>query len=84
MKISTIGSGYVGLVTGAIFSEWGHDVICADVNESKIKQLNEGKVPIFEPGLKEILARNHALGRLRFTTETISPFPSPASRLEQF
>ncbi|MEK6846347.1 MAG: nucleotide sugar dehydrogenase, partial [Nanoarchaeota archaeon] len=68
MKISTIGSGYVGLVTGAIFSEWGHEVLCADVNESKIEKLKKGEVPIFEPGLKELIDRNRASGRLRFTT----------------
>ncbi len=63
-----MGSGYVGLVTGAIFSEWGHEVICADVNESKIEKLKQGEVPIFEPGLKELIDRNRASGRLRFTT----------------
>lgn len=68
MKISTMGSGYVGLVTGAIFSEWGNEVICADVNESKIEKLKRGEIPIFEPGLKEIIDRNRVSGKLRFTT----------------
>ncbi|MBT8458345.1 MAG: nucleotide sugar dehydrogenase, partial [Boseongicola sp.] len=67
MRIAMIGSGYVGLVSGVCFSDFGHDVICVDKDQSKIDQLNAGKVPIFEPGLDVLLARNVAAGRLRFS-----------------
>lgn len=69
MKICMVGTGYVGLVTGAGFAETGNDVICADVDAVKIQKLEEGIVPIFEPGLDELLARNVAHGRLQFTTD---------------
>jgi UDPglucose 6-dehydrogenase len=68
MKICMIGSGYVGLVTGACFSEMGNDVICVDENAEKIRMLKDGIVPIYEPGLKEIIDRNVQGGRLSFTT----------------
>jgi UDPglucose 6-dehydrogenase len=68
MKICMIGTGYVGLVTGACFSEMGNEVICVDENVEKIKTLNNGIVPIYEPGLKEIIDRNVQGGRLIFTT----------------
>ncbi len=68
MKICMIGSGYVGLVTGACFSEMGNDVICVDENVEKIEMLKKGVVPIYEPGLKEIIERNVQGGRLSFTT----------------
>ncbi len=69
MKITMIGSGYVGLVSGACFADFGHDVVCVDKNEDKIAQLNNGIMPIFEPGLKELVATNARAGRLLFTTD---------------
>ncbi len=67
MKITMIGTGYVGLVTGACFAEVGNDVLCLDLDAKKIAILNDGGIPIFEPGLKEMVERNRAAGRLRFT-----------------
>ncbi len=69
MKISVIGSGYVGLVSGACFTDFGHHVICADVDATKIEALNDGKIPIYEPGLEQIVTRNSANGILTFTTD---------------
>ena len=69
MKITIIGTGYVGLVTGACLAEVGHDVFCLDVDERKIAILNEGGIPIHEPGLDLVVARNVAAGRLRFSTD---------------
>jgi UDPglucose 6-dehydrogenase len=69
MKLAIIGTGYVGLVSGVCFSELGNEVICVDNAESKIELLNNGEVPIHEPGLKELIASNTAAGRLSFTTD---------------
>ncbi len=69
MKICMIGTGYVGLVTGTCFAETGNDVICVDNDAEKIKLLNEGHVPIYEPGLDEMIKRNVSEGRLSFTTD---------------
>jgi UDPglucose 6-dehydrogenase len=69
MKVTVIGTGYVGLVTGACLSEMGNHVVCLDVDARKIKMLNDGGIPIFEPGLKEMVQRNAAAGRLQFTTD---------------
>ncbi len=69
MRITMIGSGYVGLVSGACFADFGHDVICVDKDQGKIDLLLQGVMPIFEPGLDELVARNVAAGRLRFTTD---------------
>ncbi len=68
MRITVVGSGYVGLVTGACLSELGFKVVCLDKDEAKIRLLQEGEVPIYEPGLKELLSRNRADGRIRFTS----------------
>ncbi len=69
MKISVIGTGYVGLVTGACLADFGHNVICMDKNINKIEKLNLGEIPIFEPGLKEIIERNKYYKRISFTTK---------------
>ena len=69
MKITVIGSGYVGLVSGACLAELGNNVICLDVDPRKIDILNNGGVPIYEPGLDSIIKSNVAAGRLRFTTD---------------
>jgi len=69
MKIVMIGTGYVGLVSGACFSEFGFEVSCVDLDEQKIKQLNQNKIPIYEPGLEDVVVRNAKAGRLRFTTD---------------
>ena len=69
MKIVMIGTGYVGLVSGACFSEFGFEVSCVDLDEQKIKQLNQNKIPIYEPGLEDVVVRNAKAGRLSFTTD---------------
>ncbi|MES2236907.1 MAG: UDP-glucose/GDP-mannose dehydrogenase family protein [Pseudomonadota bacterium] len=69
MKITVIGSGYVGLVSGACLAEVGNDVLCLDVDANKIRILNEGGIPIYEPGLEAMVKRNKEAGRLRFTTD---------------
>ncbi len=69
MKITIIGTGYVGLVTGTCFADVGNDVLCLDVDEAKIALLERGEVPIYEPGLNELIARNRAAGRLQFTCD---------------
>ncbi len=69
MKITVIGTGYVGLVSGACLADMGNQVLCLDLDPKKIALLNSGGIPIFEPGLKEIVASNIAAGRLRFTTD---------------
>ncbi|MBN8808752.1 MAG: UDP-glucose/GDP-mannose dehydrogenase family protein [Sphingomonas sp.] len=69
MRITMIGSGYVGLVSGACFSDFGHDVICVDKHEGKIAALKAGRMPIYEPGLEQLVATNVAAGRLSFTTD---------------
>ncbi|MBX9797449.1 UDP-glucose/GDP-mannose dehydrogenase family protein [Sphingomonas sp.] len=68
MRITMIGSGYVGLVSGACFSDFGHDVVCVDKDASKIDALKQGRMPIYEPGLESLVAANVAAGRLTFTT----------------
>ncbi|HVY70461.1 MAG TPA: UDP-glucose/GDP-mannose dehydrogenase family protein, partial [Verrucomicrobiae bacterium] len=70
MRITIIGTGYVGLTTGTCFAEAGHTVICVDNDESKVKKLQGGGIPIYEPGLEDLVKKNVAAGRLRFTSST--------------
>ena len=72
MKIAMIGTGYVGLVSGVCFSDFGHDVVCVDKDPAKIDRLNAGEVPIFEPGLQVLMAKNVSAGRLSFTLDLAS------------
>nr|HET7860610.1 UDP-glucose/GDP-mannose dehydrogenase family protein [Caldimonas sp.] len=69
MKVSVVGTGYVGLVTGACLADLGNDVVCLDIDEQKVAGLREGRIPIHEPGLAELVVRNSAAKRLRFTTD---------------
>lgn len=73
MKIVMVGSGYVGLVSGACFADFGHDVVCVDKDERKIEALKQGEIPIFEPGLADLVRNNAAAGRLSFTTDLAGP-----------
>lgn len=69
MRVSIFGTGYVGLVTGTCLAEVGHSVVCVDVDAAKVEGLNQGRVPIYEPGLEPMVRANHAAGRLQFTTD---------------
>ncbi len=75
MRVAMIGTGYVGLVSGACFSDFGHNVICVDKDESKIARLENGEIPIFEPGLENLVAENVSAGRLSFTTDLRTAVP---------
>ncbi|OCC24533.1 UDP-glucose 6-dehydrogenase [Croceicoccus estronivorus] len=75
MRIAMIGTGYVGLVSGTCFSDFGHDVICVDKDESKVEALRSGRIPIFEPGLESLVAGNAKAGRLRFATNIAEAVP---------
>ena len=68
MRVTIFGSGYVGLVTGACLAEVGNHVLCVDVDETKVEGLKQGAIPIYEPGLEDLVRRNLAVGRLSFTT----------------
>src|SRR5215470_10131021 len=70
MNIAVVGTGYVGLVSGTCYAESGNEVICADIDAKRVAALTEGKVPIYEPGLEELVRRNIKENRLRFTTDT--------------
>jgi len=69
MNIAVVGTGYVGLVSGTCFAESGNEVICVDIDRKRVEMLNAGEVPIYEPGLAELVRRNMEEGRLSFTTE---------------
>ena len=69
MKIAVVGTGYVGLVTGTCFAEIGVDVVCVDIDAEKIARIERGNIPIYEPGLDEMVIRNMKAGRLRFATD---------------
>jgi UDPglucose 6-dehydrogenase len=69
MKITVFGTGYVGLVQGSVLAEVGHDVLCIDIDAAKVAGLNEGRIPIYEPGLEDMVKKNHAEGRLQFSTD---------------
>src|SRR5690554_1668537 len=68
MKVTVFGTGYVGLVQGAILAEVGHEVICVDIDAGKVERLQQGHIPIYEPGLEPLVKENYAAGRLKFTT----------------
>lgn len=72
MKVTVFGIGYVGLVQGAVLAEVGHDVLCVDIDAHKVERLNEGFIPIYEPGLEALVRENHAAGRLAFTTDAVA------------
>ena len=72
MRVCIFGTGYVGLVTGTCLAEVGHDVVCVDIDAAKVDGLNNGIIPIYEPGLTPMVKANHAAGRLRFTTDAAS------------
>src|SRR5688572_3642076 len=69
MRVTIFGTGYVGLVTGTCLADVGHDVVCVDIDAAKVEGLNNGVIPIYEPGLEPMVKANHAAGRLGFTTD---------------
>src|SRR4051812_8707811 len=73
MRVVMVGAGYVGLVSGACFADFGHTVTCVDTDEAKVDALTRGEIPIFEPGLEDLVARNVEAGRLMFTTSLKEP-----------
>src|SRR3546814_8878307 len=76
MQVTIIGSGYVGLVSGTCFADFGHEVVCVDKDSAKIEALNAGKIPIYEPGLDDLVATNVAAGRLSRSEEHTSELQS--------
>lgn len=69
MKICVVGAGYVGLVSATVFADWGHDVSCVDHDLQKVERIRSGDLPVYEPGLPEMVERNRQAGRLRFSTD---------------
>ena len=69
MKVTVFGIGYVGLVQGAVLAEVGHDVVCVDVDQTRVDNLEKGIIPIYEPGLDSLVTSNFAAGRMHFTTD---------------
>ena len=80
MRIGVVGTGYVGLVSGTCFADSGNTVTCLDIDAAKVARLTAGEVPIYEPGLEEMVVRNAEAGRLRFTTDTANPSPKSPTR----
>src|SRR5580704_14401347 len=74
MLLVTFGVGYVGLVTGTGLAELGHDVLCVDIDPERVRQLEDGIIPIYEPGLGDLVRRNERAGRLHFSTKVNAPF----------
>src|SRR5215469_4413640 len=74
MRLVAFGVGYVGLVTGTGLSELGHEMLCVDIDPDRIRQLNDGSIPIYEPGLADLVRRNERSGRLHFSVDVASPF----------
>ena len=74
MRLVTFGIGYVGLVTGTGLSELGHDVLCVDIDPERVRQLSDGVIPIYEPGLSDLVRRNERAGRLHFSITVMPPF----------
>src|SRR6516162_1435404 len=74
MRLVTFGIGYVGLVTGTGLAELGHDVLCVDIDPERVRQLSDGVIPIYEPGLSDLVRRNERAGRLHFSTTVMPPF----------
>jgi len=83
MRIAMIGTGYVGLVSGACIADFGHEVTCVDKDGTKISALNSGEIPIYEPGLKDIVQSNVRQGRLQFTTALSEALKGLPVRLER-
>ena len=77
MRVAIIGTGYVGLVSGACLADCGHQVICVDMDATKIQALERGEIPIFEPGLKDLVGSNVREGRLSFSTTLVEPVAPP-------
>ena len=71
MNVSIVGTGYVGLVTGACLADMGNHVLCLDVDAAKVAALETGRIPIYEPGLEAVVKRNRAAGRLSFSTDAV-------------
>ena len=84
MRIAMIGTGYVGLVSGACFADFGHQVTCVDKDADKIAALRRGEIPIFEPGLDAMVASNVKAGRLDFTTDLARRSPRPMQSLSRW